>query len=211
VAKSRRRPKASALAALTASEEVFVSEYLIDANGTRAYKVAFPDAAYTTCRTNASGLLAKANIAAEVRARREARQKRTQVTADAAVIEASRLAFSDPLYLFEDDGVTPRNIRTIPIETRRAIASVKVRRERQTRKTFKDGTAEVTVTVVCELVEYKLWPKSHGLDKVFKHLGLEQEIPPLENVLALLPRELAAQVRAALAGALSAAGAGPSG
>lgn len=172
----------------------FISEYLIDDNATRAYKAAYPEAAYTTCRTNGGLLLAKSHIQAEIRAARLARQKRTLIKADNALKEAGRLAFADPLYLFEEDGITPRNMRDIPMDTRRAIAGVKVRRERVERR------GEETITY--EIVEFKMVPKQVGLDKVFKHLGLTTEITPLDALLAALPEELAGQVRQALAGLL---------
>lgn len=209
----KKRPPPTAESKLTASEGRFVGEYIIDDNATRAYKVAFPAAAYTTCRTNGSLLLAKPNVAAAVEAARLARQERTEMRADTALIEAGRLAYSDPLYLFEDDGATPRNIRDIPPDTRRAIASVKVLKERRERD---DRGCDVTcphcesehhvpgdMTTVYQTIEYKLWPKPVGLDKVFKHLGLAQEIAPLDVLLAALSPELAAQVRAALAGSSS--------
>lgn len=178
----------------------FIEEYLIDDNGTRAYKAAYPAATYQTCKVEASRLLAKPNIKREIRAARDARQRRTQIRADTALREAGRLAFSDPLYLFEDDGVTPRNIRDIPADTRRAIASVKVRREKVETHTTSNRQTTKRVVVTHDIIEFKLWPKPKGLDKVFRHLGLEQEITPLDALLAALPADLAGQVRQAIAG-----------
>jgi len=193
---------AKPLPPLTPSEQRFVDEYLIDQNATRAYRAAFPESTYHTARTEGSRLLAKPNIRREVKAGRDAVQKRSQVSADAVVREARRLAFADPLYLFEDDGETPRNIRSIPLETRRAIAAVKVRRERTERTT----AGETTTRTTYDVIEYKLWPKTAGLDKLFAHLGLTQSITPLEALLAALPEELAAEVREALAGSLPGGG-----
>lgn len=48
---------------MTKAQEIFCNEYLIDTNGTRAYKVAYPKVKKdSTARANASRLLAKANI-----------------------------------------------------------------------------------------------------------------------------------------------------
>jgi phage terminase small subunit len=195
---------------LTPEQQRFVDEYVIDDNGTRAYLAAFPGSSPTNARTQACRLVAKPNIKAEIRAARDARQKRTRIRADTALREAARLAFSDPLYIFQDDGTTPRNVREIPPDTRRAIAEIKVRRERVEKR---PGSIELTcpecghlhptdaeVRTAYELVSYKLWPKPKGLDKVFAHLGLAQEISPLDALLSALPAELAEQVRAALAG-----------
>jgi phage terminase small subunit len=198
---------------LTPEQERFVEEYIIDNNATRAYKAAYPDADYPSCRARGSALRAKVNIKAEIAARRQAQQNRTRMRADTALREAGRLAYSDPLYLFEDDGVTLRNIRAIPVDTRRAIAEIKTRRERVEKRPAGTITADcpecgfahdvpAEVHVTYDTIAYKLWPKPKGLDKVFAHLGLQTEITPLDALLAALPTGLAAQVRAALAGAL---------
>jgi hypothetical protein len=145
-------------------------------------------------------LLAKACIKNEIAAGRRAQQARTRVSADAVIEEARRLAFSDPLYAFAEDGVTPLPINKIPPATRRVIASVKVKQERTERRTDRVGFVDVQVTESSRIIEYKFWPKPKGIDKLWAHLGLTQEITPLDSLLALLPAGLAAQVRAALAG-----------
>jgi phage terminase small subunit len=195
---------------LTPSQQIFVSEYLVDRNGTRAYKKAFPQCKYGTCRVEAAKLLAKPNIREEIRAAAEAQQKRTQIRADDALREAARIAFADPYYLFEADGFTLRPMHEIPIETRRMIAKMKSRVERevplgprQLNLTCPHCKGEFcrTVDMVTrhETVEFRFVPKGIGLDKLFKHLGLHQEIPPLEILLASFPKPLADQVREAMA------------
>src|SRR5262245_52857631 len=116
---------------------------MVDYNGTRAYHVAYPGTTYGSARTLAGKLLTNVDIKKEIAARRLARQKRTGVSADAAIEEARRIAFADPLYLFEDDGVTPRKLRDVPPETRRAVLAVKVRRERVERRTIRAGETTV--------------------------------------------------------------------
>jgi hypothetical protein len=210
VAKRRARQTAKRATAkeagpvpLTPEQERFIDEYMIDYNGTRAYHVAYPAAAYTTCRTEASKLLAKPNIKQEISARRAVRQKRTSDTAYALINEARLIAYADPVHLFEEDGVTPRNMRAIPPETRRAIASVKVRRERVERRTIRANETTVELEVRHDIIEYKLNPKKVGLDKLWLHHGLNTELPPLDVILAALPPGLGEAVRAAIAGMVS--------
>lgn len=193
-------PRRRSVRGLTSAEELFVKEYIIDDNATRAYRAVHPDCTYVAARQQGSKWKAKPYIKIEIAAARDAQQRRTLIRADAAIREAGRLAFSDPLYLFGVDGVTPRNIRDIPADTRRAIASVKVLREHTERVTRRNGQTETEVTTTYKTIEYKLWPKPRGLDKVFRHLGLETEITPLDALLSALPPALADQVRAALAG-----------
>lgn len=81
---------------LTEKQKRFADEYLIDLNGTRAYKAAYPtvkkdDAA----AVNASRLLRKANIAAYIAKRQQAQQERTEITQDMVLRELAAIAFSD--------------------------------------------------------------------------------------------------------------------
>lgn len=195
--KKKPPKKPRAVEVLTPAQELFCREWCVDFNATRAYRVAFPGSTYQTAKTEGPKLLAKPHIKSETSAVRSAQRKRIGVRADAVIEEARRLAFSDPIYLFEDDGVTPRGMRHIPPETRAAIASVKVRRERVERHRA-DGDTEVVTTH--EVIEFKLWPKPKGIDKLWVHLGLKTEITPLDALLAALPPGLAEQVRLALAG-----------
>lgn len=194
--KSRRQPVRKTP---TPAEQVFIDEYLIDYNGTRAYREAFPQSTYHTARTTSSSLLAKPYIAREIAAARKARQARTRVRADKVIRELARIAFSDIFDLFDADGRL-RAARDIPIETRKALASVKVRKEKTTTR----GSGETTITEKeCE-VEYKFWSKLDALGKLCNHLGLTTEIAPLDALLSALPHELAAAVRAELAGTVPA-------
>lgn len=194
-----RRPAAPK--ALTPEQQRFVDEYLIDLNGTRAYRVAYPGTSYGSARALASQLLAKVNVRSEIRAARQEQQKRTQVTADRVIRELARCAFSDLYDLYDSDGRL-RTPRDIPLETRKALAAVKVRKEKTSRRLA--GQTEVTETE-CE-VEYKFWNKLDALGKLCNHLGLTTEITPFEALLATLPQQLAGQIRAALAEGLPSGG-----
>ena len=188
----------------------FVSEFIIDDNATRAYLAAYPGSSYVTANSEGPRLAVKPRIKQEIQAARNARQKRTQVRADTAIREAARLAYADPLYLFEDDGKTLRNLRDIPPDTRRAIAEIKTRRERIEKRPGDaiiscpecghEHVAPVQQVTTYDVITYKMVPKKVGLDKLWAHLGLAQEISPLDALLSALPLVLAAQVKDALAG-----------
>lgn len=197
---SKRKPKA---VGFTPAEQRFIDEMLVEPNATRAYRLAHPDCTYATARREGSRYGAKPHIKTEIAAARKAQRHRTRVEADAVIEVARQMTFSDLLYLFEQDGITPKPINKIPPETRRMIASVKVGKKSVERSVNREGWHDVTTTTTFEITEYKLWPKPKGLDKLWAHLGLTQEITPLESLLALLPAELAAQVRKAIAGAVS--------
>lgn len=176
---------------LTENQRRFVDEYLIDLNATQAYRRAFPGTTYATAAVEASRMLKKPNVVKEVKAARSALAKRSRITAEKVLREYARIAFSDVGDMVAADGkIAP--MRNIPLEARRAIASVKVGRSKTTR------LGEESVEE-CE-VEYKLWPKTEALNKLFTHLGLSSEITPLDALLASLPKRLSEEVRAAIAG-----------
>jgi len=54
-------------------------------------------------------------------------------------------------------------------------------------------------TTVRQTVEVRFHSKTDALAKIARHLGLFDELPPLEMILALLPPALAVAVRAELA------------
>lgn len=60
-------------------QKIFVREYLKDFNGTRAYKVAYPDCNDESARTNASRLLTNDNIQQAIREQADKRLEKTEV------------------------------------------------------------------------------------------------------------------------------------
>lgn len=84
---------------LTARQEAFVREYLIDLNGTQAAIRAGYSAA--TARHIASQNLAKLNIQSAIAAAQLARAKRTEITADRVLKEIWSIAIADPRELVQ--------------------------------------------------------------------------------------------------------------
>lgn len=199
MARPGKRPKRPR--PLTEEQQRFVDEYVRDPNATLAYRRAYPGVGYATAGANGHKLLKNPQIQGEIAAARAAQQRRIRVDADRVVREIARVGFADVLDLFDADGcLLP--LRDVPIGTRRAVASVKVRQER-----VKWTTAgETTVTRAERVVEVKLADKLTALEKLGKHLGLFRELPPLEAVLALLPDAVRESVRRELAAALPPAG-----
>ena len=81
---------------LTAKQKMFIDEYLIDLNATRAYKAAYPKCkTERSARTNGSRLLTNANIQEEITKQQQKIQERTQITQDMIVQELAKIAFSN--------------------------------------------------------------------------------------------------------------------
>lgn len=176
-------------------ERQFVDEYLIDADRIRAYHTMRPGCSYRTARRRGQELFNRPHVQAEIRAARRSSANRCQITAERTLKELARVAYSDVIDLYDPQTNTLRLPRHIPLEVRRAIASVKVARERRSVRT----SGRTRTTVSDTVIEYKFWPKMQALEKLCRHLGLQTEITPLDALLAALPRPLAMAVRGALA------------
>lgn len=110
----------------------FVAEYLVDQNGTQAAI----RAGYSprTANEQASDLLAKPSIRAEVDKRLNEIMERSIASRERILQETTRLALSDPKELVDENGRI-RRLREIPDDLRVCIKSI---------KRSKDGAFEVT-------------------------------------------------------------------
>ena len=183
---------------LTPAQQSFIDAYLVSPNAVQAYRAAYPGTPYRSAATLAGRLLKKVEVRAEISAARRAQSRRTRISADKALRELARVAFSDVFDFFDAEGHL-RPVWQIPIETRRAIVGVKVTRERTTRRVTRNGKTKTTVTVHESVIEYKFASKLDALGKLAHYLGLNASIPPLEALLAALPPVLGDQIREALA------------
>ncbi len=166
---------------LTPKQRVFADEWLIDNNGTRAYKVAYPHVkSDSTAAQNASKLRRQTKVQAYIDAKLAERAARYAIQPDNVLKEESRIAFSNIADVFDGwDLIRPDQM---PEEVARAVASVKVRTTEQGDTTY----------------EYKFWDKGRALERLSKHLGLyekdnQQRNPSIDEVY-LAFRELSPEV-----------------
>lgn len=187
-------PEVTAETPLSDDELRFVEEWIIDRNAAAAYRRAFPDCSHYNARRLGSLMRRRPNVDRECEAARSAQRIRSNVSADGVINELKRIAFSDIYQLYDPATNQLREARHIPYDLRKAVASVKISRERRSVSTR--GRTRTTVTQ--SIVEYRFWDKVAALGKLMRHLGLEVEIPPLDVLLSALPRDLAEQVRVEL-------------
>lgn len=147
--------------ALTAKQNLFVQEYLIDLNATQAAN----RAGYSARRAAEIGyqLLQKTTVQEAIQAAMEKRAERTEITADRVLREYAKIAFFDPRRLYRDDG-QPVPIADLDDETAGAIAGLEVLEE------F-DGAGEDR-TQIGFTKKYKIADKVRALDSVARHLGM---------------------------------------
>lgn len=144
-------------AALTARQERFVAEYLVDLNATQAAI----RAGYSpkTAQEQASRLLSNVMVAKLVEEKRQNHQQNTGITAERVLREVAGLAFFDVRKLVNADG-SPKAITDLDDETARAIQGIEL-------QTVKDGENDLAL-----VRKYKIADKNAALEKLMKHLGL---------------------------------------
>ncbi len=179
---------------LNEDEQRFIDEWLIDRHPPRAYMRAFAALSHATARTRGYEMSNRPHVRLEMRAARHAQRLRCRVSADLALDELCRVAFSDVNDLFDPGTHLLRLPARVPLETRRAIAKVKVSRERRTEIVGNNSRTIVTDSIV----EYTFWSKLDALSRLFEHLGLKVPLPPLQVLLQSLPPGMAQLVATAI-------------
>ncbi len=184
---------------LTDKQKIFVNEYLIDLNATRAYKVAYPN-----CKTEnaasaaASKLLRNAKVQKQISKKMDEREKRTNISQDMVLKELEAIAFSNgtnfakiiekPAFItvngqrikLEDEEGNPVMIRTVQLELTDNLSED----QKKAISGIKEGKYGIEVSS-CD--------KIRALEMIGRHLGmfkdrvevsgLEQEKNKLDDIL----------------------------
>lgn len=141
---------------LTAKQERFVEEYLIDLNATQAAIRSGYSA--KTAEWIGPQLLGKSHVAAAIKDRRDELSRKTEVTQERIVLEMSRLAFMDIRNLFNADG-SPVPIKQLSDAAAAGIAGIDV---------VSIGNNDVGIGHV---IKYKLPDKNKALENLARILG----------------------------------------
>lgn len=147
---------------LTPKQRRFVEEYLVDLNATQAaIKAGCPP---KTARSMACKWLTKPHIVSALQVARDKLSKRTEWTQARVIAQLAPIAEADigDILDFSGDRLTMRAPSTISDAARKAIASVKVKRQ----VTGSDEDAHVV-----EIIEFKLHEKLTALDQITRHFG----------------------------------------
>lgn len=161
---------------LSRREWRFVACYLRNPNGTQAAL----DAKLTRNRFSAQVIACRLLSDISVRQAVDRRIGRLLALCEASqehvIREAARIAFADPLELFDTNGHgSLRALQDIPEATRHAISSIKCRRDVPTTG---DGAPRPT-----EVVEIRFCPKAPALELLAKRFGLVKDGGPAGTAL----------------------------
>lgn len=149
---------------LTEKQKRFCDEYLIDLNGTRAYKDAYPSVKKDETAAAASArLLRNVKVKAYIEKRMADREKRTEITQDRVLKEYAKIGFFDPRKLFNDDG-QPKDISALDDDTAAALAGLEVLENFE----YEDGEK----IFAGYTKKYRIVDKKGALDSLARHLGM---------------------------------------
>lgn len=174
-------PKPIALAVaprkLTMKQRLFVLEYLIDLNATKAAE----RAGYSkrTAQEQGSRLLSNAMVSAEIAAIQEKRFQRLGITADAVLQELAKIAFCN---MFDYIAVTPTGEARVDLsrltrDQAAAISEVTVEEFTERTGEGRDGFEKV------KRIKFKLSDKRGALVDLGRHLKLFTEKVEVEGKL----------------------------
>jgi phage terminase small subunit len=162
VARKRKRAAPDQDRPLTARQERFVSEYLIDLNGTAAYRRAgYAAKTDNAAAASASALLRNRKVAAAIAAGQAERLARCQMSADEVLAELAVLGRSNLDHYTIDSSGMVALAEAAPRSAIRAVASIKRRRVER----GESGDVEVTT-------EIRLWDKPGSLRTLAQRHGL---------------------------------------
>jgi len=90
-----KQNKGGSILKLTPKQKIFVDEYLIDLNATRAYKVAYTNVKKDeTAAVNGSRMIRNAKVENYIEERMKEREKRTEITQDKVLKELAKIGFA---------------------------------------------------------------------------------------------------------------------
>lgn len=151
---------------LSPKRGLFIYEYLVDGNGTRAAVAA--GYAESSAAMTASRLLRDPEIAAVIEARQQKRVEKLEITADRVLEELAKLAFYDPRKIYDGAG-NVKPIGELDDVTAAAICGMDVDTV-ETSKESADGESTKTVRTITR--KFKLADKGQNLERLGKHFKL---------------------------------------
>lgn len=152
---------------LTEKQKRFCDEYVIDFNGTRAYKAAYPNCKKDeTAKAAASRLLTNVNVMQYIQEQKEEMKEKINVTKEQVINQLARIAFGDIRKLYNENGGL-KNIQDLDDDAAAIVAGI------ETTEEF-DGYGEDR-----EQIGYtkkvKIASKDRALDMLGKYFGIFTE------------------------------------
>ena len=175
------------MGAITEKQKRFADEWLVDLNGTRAYKVAYPSVKKDeTAKAAASRLLTNVNVKAYIQERQKEREKRTEITRDRVLHELALIAFakaSDYARVVEKDAMVEVDGNMVPVldEDGNQVKYRTVEPILTDELTEDQKKAIAVIKKGRDGFEIKPYSKIQALELLGKHLGMFTEKVEVKN------------------------------
>lgn len=173
--------------ALTPHQERFCLEYMLDLNGSAAYRRCSPRVSEKVARVGAAKLLAKPDLQARIAELQRAALARSNLTADRVLRELEYVAFQRAGAVFRADG-TLKDPREWDEATDATIAGVETEEETEVANATEQQDPQPhggslkrtrpTATVTTRTRKVKRWDKVLALKLLMQHFGLLKEAAP---------------------------------
>ena len=175
------------MGAITEKQKRFADEWLVDLNGTRAYKTAYPSVKKDeTAKAAASRLLTNVNVKAYIQERQKEREKRTEITQDSVLHELALIAFakaSDYVRVVEKDAMVEVDGNMVPVldEDGNQVKYRTVEPILTDELTEDQKKAIAVIKKGRDGFEIKPYSKIQALELLGKHLGMFTEKVEVKN------------------------------
>lgn len=114
---------------MTEAQKRFCDEYVIDFNGTRAYKAAYPNCKKDeTAKAAASRLLTNVNVTQYIQEQKEELKEKINVTKEQVINQIARIAFGDIRKLYNENGGL-KNIQDLDDDAAAIVAGIETTEE----------------------------------------------------------------------------------
>lgn len=175
------------MGAITEKQKRFADEWLVDLNGTRAYKAAYPSVKKDeTAKAAASRLLTNVNVKVYIQERQKEREKRTEITQDRVLHELALIAFakaSDYARVVEKDAMVEVDGNMVPVldEDGNQVKYRTVEPILTDELTEDQKKAIAVIKKGRDGFEIKPYSKIQALELLGKHLGMFTEKVEVKN------------------------------
>jgi phage terminase small subunit len=158
---------------ITEKNKVFCREYILDWNGSRAYKVAYPNVTDGSARTLAGELLTKVDIQEYIKTIQRDLEKTAGISRLMVINEHMKLAFNSIAGL-HNTWIERKEFENLTDEQKSCIAEIDTKIKREVEWIWNEETEKKEpVKYDIEYVRIKLYDKQKALDSISKMLGYD--------------------------------------
>lgn len=161
---------------LTEKNKIFCREYIFDWNGSRAYKIAYPDISEENARIAASKLLTKVNIQQYIKDIQNNLEELAGISRLKVISEHMKMAFSSIAHL-HNTWIERKEFEKLTDEQKDCIAEIDTKIQRKTEWEWDEAEGKkIPVPYEVEYIKVKLYDKQKSLDAINKMLGYDAPI-----------------------------------